>query len=392
MELGLPLVTRWIKQAKEDKGEASKTLPTNTLKSVFQTYLKEEIPKEKPKRAKTLLNSLAPLRRRHSQQLPSPGLSISKSTRDLRIRTLHTPLSPTFPSTHLIDKMIGDCSEVQQSLMPIWKQACHHATDSLQLLKTSRQALTGSSSPVSKQLRMNARYLETRDQLRNQGKLEETAKITTEPALISPHPKVSLKIIRHMKTLSEQFSPKATEEQELLEEIRDFRRKERDFGDLFKPITAPMGKKDSDGAEVLDSDSLKSLSDLNQFIFKERSRFNTRSFNSTKQRRKLVIETLMSSIEPSPEVYQKAQKIMQREKKQKKLKATRVDNFKPSSFSSMLKTWLLNPISEEQKEMMTEIQAGELDVARKTAIENYRKAKRRKQLQEGKSVLSTLAA
>jgi len=304
--------------------------------------------------------------------------------------SLHSPL----PSTHRIDKMIGECSEVQQSLMPIWKQACSNATDSLHLFETSRQALIGTNFLASRQLKMSPRYLQTRNFLRSQLKSEES-KITTlpsEPALTTAHSKVSLKISKHVKAFSTQIDQKPTEEQELLEEIRYFRRKESDFGDLFKPVTAPSAKKDADGPEVLDSDSLKSLSDLNQFIFKERSRFNTRSFNRTKQRRKLVIETLMSSIEPSPEVYQRAQKIIQRDEKRKKLKATRVDNFKPSSFSSMLKTWLLNPISEEQKELMTDIKAGELDVARKTAIENYRKARRRKQLQEGKSLLSTLAA
>lgn len=381
----------WTKSWAKQEEEASATQPTTTLKSVFQTYLKDEKSIEKPSREKTLLGSLGKLGRRHSQQLPSPSLSLSKSPRDPRLPTLY---SSCLPSAHRIDKVIGECSEVQQSLMPIWKQACSNATDSLQLFETSRQALTGTNFQASRGLVMSPRYLKTRNYLRTQLKPEEP-KITTLPselALTTAPSKVSLKISRHVKALSEQIDPKPTEEQELLEEIRYFRRKERDFGDLFKPVTAPNAKKEADGPEVLDSDSLKSLSDLNQFIFKERSRFNTRSFNSTKQRRKLVIETLMTSIEPSPEVYQKAQKIIQREEKRKKLKATRVDNFKPSSFSSMLKTWLLNPVSEEQKELMTDIKEGELDVARKTAIENYRKARRRKQLQEGKSFLSTLAA
>ena len=382
---------RWAKPGRHAPSTESDPVspviqPVKLLKKVFRDVLTsgESVQEQKPE--KQLLLSIPQRQRRHSQQLPAPNLSLTKSTFDLRFRRIHTQVPPT-ASANRLQKMMQDCSKVQQSLMPMWKQACHQVSGSLQELETSRQALT--SSTASRYLwKNNRRYLQTRNNL---CKPQETGLEPIESFQVSPKSKVSLRIIKHVKRSSEPITLKPTEDQELLDEIRTYHNQEYDYGDLFKPVTSPSVKLEPLSEEI-DSDTLKSLSELNQFIFKERSRYSCRGLASSNQRRKIMMETLMSEIEPSPEVYQKAQKIIMRGEKKKTLKATRVDNFKQTSFSGMLKTWLQSPISEENKELMAEIQAGELDLSKKTAIENYRKALRRKQLQDGRPLLSTLAA
>ena len=368
------------------------------LKSYFHTLLKPRKSVEIQETSHPPTTSLLALARFASQQAsPSPrrSCSLSESLAGMPLPSPSSKVSPAKQpnsSTRKIEKMIGDCSEVQQSLLPIWRTACHHATGSLQLLETSRQALS-SSSALQLSWKTSPRYLTTRNaldkRLKTVGSQQEkgprsetpTTNLLTENVSVksagSPGQQGRLRA-RHVKSPSEPVRWTTNEEYELLEEIREIQKKKVDFGDLFKPVTAPTVKKARYGE--LDADALKSMSELNRFIFKERSKFNTRSLNSVNQRNKMLMEALMSNIEPSPEVLEKAKRLMQKEEK-RKLKATRVDNYKQTAFSSMLKTWLMNPINEEQKEIIAEIEKDKQDVHKRQVIEKlYHRDRAKKHL------------
>ena len=148
-----------------------------------------------------------------------------------------------------VDSLLTDCSEVQQSLRPIWKSAYVDYSDSFHLLESSRLAL---KYPPERQISWPSnRHYESSKRL---------------SALRTPH--------NPSKPTPVDQNWRLTEQAELLSEIQRYRKSEVELGDTFKPVSTP---KHTHTARKEKLSKSHTMSDLNRFILKVQSRFTNKS-------------------------------------------------------------------------------------------------------------------
>lgn len=339
-------------------GQHRKALSTEArLMLLLQTIRK---PKDSAPAAKV------PLKRLSDIGKLAKSKSGSKSFVDLQSMTTRINRGGlTKPSAKVIDSMISDCSDVQQSLVSLWKDACASVSGNLQHLETSRQALSNSTSQPST-WKTSPKYLEKRDALdaalktqrkRPSLRRSETLLGSSWAFLTSDS------VPKHSKVASEPFSWKVSEEEELLDAIREYKKTEVELGDTFRPVNTPVVKKNELLPEELDAEA---LSDLNRFIFQKRKVIARK----TTVKRQKTAKDEDDSAEFTPEVLIKARQKLQQEAK-RRLKATRLDNYKPMTLASMLKSYTLPMHNAEQKELLSEIHAEEGNLHRRRTIEKY---------------------
>lgn len=247
---------------------------------------------------------------------------------------------PTKPQLRRLETVLTECSEVQQSLSPIWKSACLSISGSLQLLETSRQALKHPPERLAR-WKTNSQY---------EARKLEYAKRGSRPKLTS--------LFTGSSNADRYWHQ--SEEAELLSEIRRYRRAEVDLGDTFKPVKTPAVSKRN---LLSKSSNFQGMNDLNSFILKERSRFQSKHKGDMR----------ISDMEESAMVVKKP------EIHRKKLKQPIKPEIRKSEGPSQsIDHWEIRRISEITGRLITDFQAnGGYDPNTKV-IEEYYKRQRGK--------------
>lgn len=271
-----------------------------------------------------------------------------------------------------LSTVIQECNEVQESLMPIWQRASTAVSSKRKELGATRQVLQAVTDDMNV-WRSNAHYRSGREALDRRLQDQESQRDREDRALLShllgiqsqPSSPVrsdltsirslrfAQKLRRHKRGFGKGFgesidlrasapaSPVASpvrtfkvesEEQALLKEIRLYRMMEMKGRDEKLPVYIEKTE------AVSPTDLLKpedAVTDLNRFIFRARGKYHTKSISDLNYKRRLMLESKMERIAPSPDVLQKAIMLMEKEKKSKSLKASRIDNLKYSPFSRL---------------------------------------------------------
>lgn len=261
-----------------------------------------------------------------------PAVSLTHSSSlPVHQSTLSLPSHRAKPHLRRLETVLLDCSLVQQSLSPLWKSACMNMSGSLQLLETSRQALTNPPESLVT-WKTSSQY-----EMRKKALAERSSRPKAETFLTG--------------SFSEEKNWHQSEEEELLSEIRKYRRAEVELGDTFKPVQTPPTSKRNLEAQA---GSFQSMSDLNRFILKERSRFQHKS--------KAAIPTNLS------------------QQQLRQLKSPKAANLKAEEGASRaLQHWQIRRLSEITSGLISDFQAsGGYDRHSKVVEEYYKRQKDRR--------------
>lgn len=292
---------------------------------------------------------------------------------DIHLTAPKVVISPRKRPFSKLNIVIKDCSEVQEALMPIWNRANTTVSGQRRQLRSTRDVLQKATEESHNIWKTNLAYCTSRLELERRLKAQESLAdreaneflshfIGVKTSSHSPPPSdmasirslhVAQLLRRNKRGFGQSFATRAsapvspserkttvvrkpfkreTEEEALLREIKEYR-----LAEIKAKTPAPiLISPKSDLPIPKNSDiSLHPGNELNEFIWRERGKYHSKSISDLNKKKRMMLEAKMERIAPSPDVLRKAKLLMAKEQKNKPLKATRIDNLHRNPFSEM---------------------------------------------------------
>lgn len=286
----------------------------------------------------------------------------------VEVQIPHTSAGPRKRPFSKLNMLIKDCSEVQDSLLPLWNRANTTLSGKRKQLSETKEVLEKASEEANNQWRSNAAYrtgkvhLERNLQAQASGADKEAQdllahllglKADISPDLSSVRSLHIAQMLRlHKRGFGQSFADRAsapvsprrapkerpqfkheTDEEALLREIKEYRLAEIKSKSPVEPIhrQAKSELSSPKNEEVV----LRLGNELNEFIWRERGKYHSKSISDLNKKKRMMLEAKMERIAPSPDVLRKAKLLMAQEQQKKSLKASRIDNLQRKPFSKL---------------------------------------------------------
>jgi hypothetical protein len=125
-----------------------------------------------------------------------------------------------------------------------------------------------------------------------------------------------------------------TDEEGLLREIKEYRLAELKAKTPVE-FLFPVSKSEFPSPKNEEVVILKPGNELNEFIWRERGKYHSKSISDLNKKKRMMLEAKMERIAPSPDVLRKAKLLMAKEHQKRPLKASRIDNLQRKPFSKL---------------------------------------------------------
>lgn len=268
--------------------------------------------------------------------------------------------------------LIKDCSEVQESLLPIWHRANTTLSGKRKQLSETKEVLEKATEESHNLWKSNAAYRTGKAHLERNLQAQASAADQEAQDLLahllglrpefSPPRSQDLSSVRslhaaqmlrmHKRAFGQSFADRAsapvspihvlrerprfkheTEEEGLLREIKEYRLAEIKSKSPVEPThrQAKSELSSPKNEEVV----LRLGNELNEFIWRERGKYHSKNISDLNKKKRMMLEAKMERIEPSPDVLRKAKLLMAQEQQKKSLKASRIDNLQRKPFSKL---------------------------------------------------------
>jgi hypothetical protein len=338
-----------------------------SFESLLQKIIKSTLIRT---RSKTLKPAISPA----SKPL---HVSLSPTTHSSRVevqipvpRTSGSPRKRPFSK---LNAVIKDCSDVQESLMPIWHRANTTLSGKRKQLSETKEVLEKATEESHNLWKSNEAYRTGKEHLEKRLKAQESVADQEAQELLShllglrsdlsPPSSPDLSSVRslhvaqmlrmHKRGFGQSFADRAsapvspvrparerpwfkheTDEEGLLREIKEYRLAELKAKTPVE-FLFPVSKSEFPSPKNEEVVILKPGNELNEFIWRERGKYHSKSISDLNKKKRMMLEAKMERIAPSPDVLRKAKLLMAKEHQKRPLKASRIDNLQRKPFSKL---------------------------------------------------------
>lgn len=336
-----------------------------SFESLLQKIIHSTLIRTRPKALKPAI----------SQTFKPVHVSVSPTNQSSRVEVQipvpRTSASPRKRPFSKLNAVLKDCSEVQESLMPIWHRASTTLSGKRKQLSETKEVLEKATEESHNLWKSNEAYKTGKEHLERRLKAQESVADQEAQELLShllgirsdlsPPSSPDGSSVRslhvaqmlrmHKRGFGQSFRASApaspvrpakerpwfkheTDEEGLLREIKEYR-----LAELKAKIPVqfqfPVSKSELPSPKNEEVVILKPGSDLNEFIWRERGKYHSKNISDLNKKRRMMLEAKMERIAPSPDVLRKAKLLMAKEHQKRPLKASRIDNLQRKPFSKL---------------------------------------------------------